>query len=156
MTLHLCWAFPALPLLILNTCKLLQRWMNHTTDELCTRCAGRSTASLSNSPLSHTHIWRLCLFLGHCWRKETKAHKLYLHSCAFSTNIHKTDALPNLVNILSRERFRKSVCSRNLTTTSALFPRCHHTSHELPLSHRAKHPFSEEIFEKSRRLFNNN
>lgn len=112
----------------------------------------------------HTNICRLwlCLFLGRCWRKETKAHKLYLPSRAFSTNIQKTATLLNLVNILSREGFRKSVCSRNLKATSALFPRCNHTSHKLPhelplhLSHRAKHPFSEEILEKSRRLLDNN
>lgn len=86
MTFHLCWTFKALPLLILNGCKLLQICMNHTANKLCTHCAGSSTVGLR-----HTNICRLwlCLFLGHCCKNTLSS---------FSPTDRTTTLLLDLVN----------------------------------------------------------
>lgn len=103
MTFHLCWTFKALPLLILNGCKLLQICMNHTTNELCTHCAGSSTVGLR-----HTNICRLwlCLFLGHCCKNPLSS---------FSPTGRTTTLLLDLVNTLARGGFCPSVAERLLS-----------------------------------------
>lgn len=119
----------------------MQTCMNHTTNELCACCAGRSTVSLSNSPLSQKHLETLPVSRA-LLKKTPLALSLLFHIQTKTLSITR-------LGKYSDQRFLSVPFAAEISEKFKPFP-------QMGSSHRERLPLSESWIpsEKSTRQYN--